>query len=152
MRTMLGDDLENGGIIAFTKFFTVITNVVEELNIKAFGGSLSRRDVVGDLGSGYGLMLMLIAALYGSRVIGIEISETRHLGGLQILLELMERMSMGERSVELLHGDMLDSEFTGRLSELTKLIVNNKVRSCSGWPAPKGSNESSYYHRCSAKT
>jgi cyclopropane fatty-acyl-phospholipid synthase-like methyltransferase len=102
---------------------------VEELNRKAFGGSLDRRDVVGDLGSGYGLMLMLIAALYGSTVIGIEISETRHLGGLQILLELMQRIrSIGERSVELLYGDMLDPEFSGRLAGLTKLIVNNKVR------------------------
>ena len=66
MRTLLGDDLENGGIIAFTRLFTVITNVVEQINSKAFGGSLDHHDVVGDLGSGYGLMLMLISVLYGA--------------------------------------------------------------------------------------
>ena len=66
VRTLLGDDLENGGIIAFTRLFTVITNVVEQINSKAFGGSLDNHDVVGDLGSGYGLMLMLISVLYGA--------------------------------------------------------------------------------------
>ena len=82
----------------------------------------------------------------GSTVIGIEISETRHFGGLKILFELMRRSRMRRseiaavETVELVNGNMLNPEFSGRLSRLTKLIVNNKVRvpwGCSGWPAPK---------------